>query len=269
MRQVLKSEFSRILPSVAQIPCFRAFAASVLELRAPGKVFALSDRLFLICWQGGCYVLCGQSCSMEDEAAMMRVLFSGILHFASDLGLYPWIDGSPGVFAFGNLPDAVKYSRCLVYTEHAMRVPRGYSSTWRCAGMTVRAISGLDFDRPLVREDILLKWENPEQFLANGFGFIATQEQGEIGGFCYSGAIGAGLVEVSIKVCELFRRHSIGTVLGTKLCEECYTRGLRPVWTCMKENIPSVKLAERLGFACGKEHPFYFWRMTSSEQGKA
>lgn len=90
-------------------------------------------------------------------------------------------------------------------------------------------------------------WGGPERFAEQAFGF-AVMRAGELAAFCTACAIGGGEAEVEIGTAEDWRRLGLATVAGAAFIRECGRRGLRPAWTCLADNEPSLRTAARLGF---------------------
>lgn len=107
------------------------------------------------------------------------------------------------------------------------------------------------------RDDIRSFWDSPEAFIKHGLGFI-IMDDGRIIGHAISASVEDREVEIDIKSDELYRGKGIATFLASCLIDECIKRGLIPKWDCAAGNLPSKKLAMKLGFKEIKEYPFSF-----------
>ncbi len=68
--------------------------------------------------------------------------------------------------------------------------------------------------------------------------------------------------EVGIETVPGFRRRGLARVACAALVEDLVRRGLVPVWSCREDNAGSTRLAESLGFAVSRRHPYYELRPT-------
>lgn len=66
--------------------------------------------------------------------------------------------------------------------------------------------------------------------------------------FCYAGAVTEGLWDISIDTLIEHRNRGYASVCVAFLSDHMLKSGKRPVWGAEHGNIPSIKLAERLGF---------------------
>ncbi|MCC7204961.1 MAG: GNAT family N-acetyltransferase [Phycisphaeraceae bacterium] len=104
--------------------------------------------------------------------------------------------------------------------------------------------------RGKVYDEIEAGWGSIERFVADGLG-LAVVERGPHPGLaavCASYAIGGGAAEITITTLEPFRGRGLARAAGGAFILECLRRGLRPAWTCRRDNAPSIRLAKRLGF---------------------
>ncbi len=112
------------------------------------------------------------------------------------------------------------------------------------------------------RESIALNWGNESNFTKNGFG-LASFVDNELTGYIYSSARSENQVETSLFVDEKFRGHGIGLYLAEEFAKFCDLKGLTLYWTCMSNNIPSLKIAKAIGLEKVSEEKFYYWKCPS------
>jgi RimJ/RimL family protein N-acetyltransferase len=97
-------------------------------------------------------------------------------------------------------------------------------------------------------------WENKELFIGSGFGYIILDDN-QIIGHSISASIEDKEVEIDIQTDESYRGKGIGEHLASCFINECLKRSMVPKWDCSAENVPSNKLAVRLGFQKIKKYP--------------
>jgi RimJ/RimL family protein N-acetyltransferase len=74
-----------------------------------------------------------------------------------------------------------------------------------------------------------------------------------------TGAPTHGQIEVGVTTAEPYRRQGFATIACARLIELCEEQGYRPWWDCAKQNIPSVKLAKKLGYQGEPEYRYVWW----------
>lgn len=97
-----------------------------------------------------------------------------------------------------------------------------------------------------VRAD-MAPWESPHAFLEKGFGFWLMKGE-DIVSECSSVFSCDAAVEINIHTEEKYQRQGFAKITASAFVEECLARGLRPNWECWWDNVPSVSLAQKLGF---------------------
>lgn len=100
-------------------------------------------------------------------------------------------------------------------------------------------------------------WTSHENFINHGIGFILMDNE-RIIGHAISASVEDGEVEIDIESDKLYRGKGIAIFLTSCLIDECLKRGLIPKWDCAAANIPSKKLALKLGFKELKKYPFSY-----------
>jgi RimJ/RimL family protein N-acetyltransferase len=74
-----------------------------------------------------------------------------------------------------------------------------------------------------------------------------------------TGAPTHGWIEVGVTTAEAFRGHGLATIACAHLIEMCEENGYKTWWDCAKQNIPSVKLAKKLGYQGEPEYRYVWW----------
>ena len=89
-------------------------------------------------------------------------------------------------------------------------------------------------------------WEE-EQFLRNGFGYIAEMNN-RYCGVAFSSAVSSEEVDIGVEVDPCYRGQGIASALALKMCEEIINMGKRPVWAHAESNVGSMHTALKCGF---------------------
>jgi GNAT superfamily N-acetyltransferase len=88
---------------------------------------------------------------------------------------------------------------------------------------------------------------DPETMLREGIvaGAIAD---GRLVGIAHVGALTERYADVGVSTLEQYRGHGISTAAAALVCTAIQDTGRTPVWSCGEDNIPSRRVAEKLGF---------------------
>ncbi|MBI5948177.1 MAG: GNAT family N-acetyltransferase [Chloroflexi bacterium] len=95
-------------------------------------------------------------------------------------------------------------------------------------------------------------WGGPEAFAERAGGWAVVRDDGVLASFCCACAVGGppGAVEAEIEIGTApdSRQRGVAAAAARAFLGECRERGWLPGWTCGAGNVPSARLAERLGF---------------------
>ena len=90
-------------------------------------------------------------------------------------------------------------------------------------------------------------WTSPEQFLNNGFGYVAV-DGGRVAAVAFSAAVSSDEVDIGVETASEYRRRGLASVLAERMCREIVSMDKRPVWAHAISNVGSMRTAERVGF---------------------
>lgn len=99
-------------------------------------------------------------------------------------------------------------------------------------------------------------WGSIDNLIDKGNCYYAT-DNNKIIGVCYSGFSTSETNTIGIETDRKYQQQSVGYNLAMKCIKEMLGEGKLPWWDCMEENIPSKKLAEKLGFIKREEYICY------------
>ena len=87
-----------------------------------------------------------------------------------------------------------------------------------------------------------------EVALAGGAPAVAALADGSPVSFCYAADETEGLWDISIDTLEPYRRQGHAARCVSYMVDEMRRRGKEPVWAAEETNLPSMRLAAKLGF---------------------
>ena len=87
-----------------------------------------------------------------------------------------------------------------------------------------------------------------EVALARGAPAVAALTDGRPVSFCYAADETEGLWDISIDTLEPYRRQGYAARCVSYMVDEMQRRGKEPVWAAEDTNLPSMRLAAKLGF---------------------
>jgi len=113
--------------------------------------------------------------------------------------------------------------------------------------------------RQLVLDDLSLLEALPREAQPVGFwgdlrtsltrGMVAGAiVEGRVVATCFVAARGQRYVDIAVYAQENHRRHGFATAAASIVTRSVQSDGLVPVWSCGSHNIPSLKVARKLGF---------------------
>jgi len=144
---------------------------------------------------------------------------------------------------------------CIEFTyEWPSKVPKGLEIQQIEKNM-------LENERDELPDDVrclILSWDDDDPEERKSFGFVAV-ENGRILSHAVVDCVVGDVGEIGLATDPEFQRRGLATVTSAAAVEYGLNRGLRQlVWDCYEHNIPSVHLAEKLGFKLVNRHDMHF-----------
>ena len=90
-------------------------------------------------------------------------------------------------------------------------------------------------------------WGDLQTSLTKGFAAGAVVE-GKVVATSFVAARGQRYVDVGVHVLANYRRRGLATAVASLVARSAQSDGLIPVWSCGSHNLPSLRLARKLGF---------------------
>jgi GNAT superfamily N-acetyltransferase len=125
------------------------------------------------------------------------------------------------------------------------RVPDGFSIARMDRPLLSR--TGLANLRAVI-DEIESGWPALDLFLERGFGFCALRNGDEIAGWCTGEYASGRHIGVGIETVEKWQRRGLATLTASAFAEHCLSEGREAHWDCWADNLPSVRVAEKVGF---------------------
>ncbi len=105
-------------------------------------------------------------------------------------------------------------------------------------------------------------WKSPSDFEERGVGVCASTDDGVVS-LCYSVFVSHGYHAIDILTVEKFRGLGLARAVASRFIDECVHRGAHPTWDCYQNNVPSMRLAQALGFKRTHDFHVYAWQRQS------
>ena len=90
-------------------------------------------------------------------------------------------------------------------------------------------------------------WESPEQFLEEGFGYMAL-DRGQVCAVAFSAAVSSDEIDIGVETAEDHRRMGLAAMLADRMCRHITGLGKKPVWAHSISNKGSMNTALKCGF---------------------
>jgi RimJ/RimL family protein N-acetyltransferase len=112
-------------------------------------------------------------------------------------------------------------------------------------------------NREYVIEEIESCWHSLSQFLTHGFGFCLSHHH-EIIAWCTAEYVSGMQCGIGIETLPSYRNQGCATVLASTFVNYCLHKGMNPHWDSWTDNIPSIRVAEKVGFTLTREYSVAF-----------
>lgn len=103
-------------------------------------------------------------------------------------------------------------------------------------------------------------WRNPDDFLAIGFGAVVLHEH-SLACWCTAEYLSDGKYGIGIETIEPYQQQGLATAAAAAVVREGISRGLTPHWDCRTDNLPSNRVAEKVGFRLLETYAIYNGRI--------
>jgi GNAT superfamily N-acetyltransferase len=108
----------------------------------------------------------------------------------------------------------------------------------------------------IVRDEVEWMWPSLERFYEYGFGAAALLKD-EIICWCTAEYVSKGACGIGIETLRAYQNKGVATATAAHFVDHCLRRNINPYWECWRDNIGSVRVAEKVGFEKIQEAPFW------------
>jgi RimJ/RimL family protein N-acetyltransferase len=248
-------------------PHLEMVLASMEAGNTAGRMWMIppGDAPVLLLWDRGnnVFYLAGDGTPASVDA-LARLMADDILPQAWEEGrtrfkvgpLSPSLEEHLPTF-FPNILLAVSHTLFSVYdaarplpTPHS--VPQDVSLFPITPGLLTDGLRNAEY----VRAEIRAMWPSEERFYHHGFGVLAIRGE-EIICWCTAEYTSAERCGIGIETVPAHQGHGVATATAARFVREARARGITPCWECARSNLPSVRVAEKVGFAPVSEETYW------------
>lgn len=257
MKKLALADYHTILPVLEENKRTSTFAYAVSDRIIDGEIF-VNERLTagMITTANGIYYLFGDTHDQEFQPALFSYIENDVLTTDKRFTLFV---------------SSVEWERIIenYFNNSFRKIPRKKFLFQRDVFEdTKRELNDFTYTVMRIDQNIIEKstefteryykeyWGSKEAFLKHGFGFSIVQSQ-KVVAECVSIFRGNGCAEIDIATDPEYQGKGLARLVATYFIEHCIQNGITPCWDCNMDNIPSQKLASKLGFNHPIEYVLY------------
>ncbi|KPJ63458.1 hypothetical protein AMJ44_14455 [candidate division WOR-1 bacterium DG_54_3] len=151
----------------------------------------------------------------------------------------------------------------VLYTLQKLEIPE-----WRDKippGLCIRRIDGKLVKKTNLEniDDVLSEiescWNSVDDFLRNGFGFCLMHDR-VIACWCTAEYVSGKKCGIGIETAKEYRERGFAKLTTCAFVDYCISNNILPHWDSWKDNLPSIAVAEKIGFKKALDYAVYFGR---------
>ncbi|MEO8286124.1 MAG: GNAT family N-acetyltransferase [Chloroflexota bacterium] len=261
--ELIGPDRSQVLPLLEGAPpnYLDVVARAVIAGNSPGHVWVddpTAPTSAFIIDKGSCYYLAGAANNGTFNAALTRMIKEELapqaraaashgfkLYYSSPL----WEDKITQIFSSAELRRRERsmfeiYPARVEAAAMDQRLPSGAGVRRIDASLLSRADLA-NMDRLL--DEIHTTWASSADFVAKGFGYCVLLES-SVACWCTGEYPVDGRIGIGIETVEEYRQRGYARAAATAFVLHSAANGATAIWDAWSSNIPSIVLAERLGF---------------------
>ena len=198
----------------------------------------------------------------DDENDIKSVLFwhySGFAYLSGDVGEsflqriyedYYLKEGDRRFILITDDPKVIQFFSDKDGLVLDKRIEYGFGSVqkneFKC-DYRIERIDESNYDRIQGRIVPSFSWSGKEQFLKNGFGYVALDGEKVIA-IAFSAAVSSEEVDIGVETDEHYQHKGLAKTLADRMCREVLSIGKKPVWAHAVSNEGSKHTALAVGF---------------------
>lgn len=137
--------------------------------------------------------------------------------------------------------------------KNGWKIPPGCSVVQIDGNLLESTLKNVEY----VTGEIESMWNSVSDFLKKGFGFCLVCGN-EIVSWCTGEYFSKGRCGIGIETAEEYEGRGFATLTAAAFVDYCVSKNIAPHWDSWKDNIPSIKVAEKVGFEKVMEYTIYF-----------
>ncbi len=250
-----------------------------LEGLHPARVFADDAErpaLALVASRWGYFYLGGEPAGEAAAAALGELISRETRRIAEDTTprgfvLWPeqtgWLDWLPQLLP-GRQP--LRGFRRTFHFDPITFYENRFSRPPVPPGLRLQAIDAASLEEMEddLAAEILESWRSLDDFRERGAG-ACLMDGDRLASVCFAAFAAGGAADASVFTPARYRRRGLATLSAARFVEECLRHDLRPNWETFWDNLPSLKLAENLGFQAQGDVPVVYWEASLMSHAKA
>ncbi|MTI67403.1 MAG: GNAT family N-acetyltransferase [Firmicutes bacterium] len=270
MKEILKKDYYKVIDLVDEGIKYPE-VISVIEKNNPGKIFVdnINNPKSALVWNQGMmgFYLIGDSNSKLLIKNINRFIDDYIKTFLNDRDIdYIEVSGTTKKWdktienIFNNRD--LKGWRQLIYTFNEKKIRKQTDNfKYSIYSLKDNKLNYHKFSNWRYYENVLSEFWGGVDELVDKFNCYYAVDGNEIIGICYSAFLTSNIKTIGIETDKKYLNKGVGYNLAINCVEEVLKEGKLPWWDCMEKNIPSRKLAEKLGFIKFREYICYSFNL--------
>lgn len=257
MKKLALAEYQTILPVLKENKRTATFAYAVCDGVIEGEIF-VNERLAagMIATANGIYYLFGDTYDQEFQHALFSYIENDVLttdkRFTLFVSSIEWERIIENYFndSFRKIPRKKFLFQRDIFEGENRELD---DSTYKVKRIDKNMIEkSTEFTEQYYKE----YWGSKEVFLEHGFGFCILQDE-KVAAECVSIFKSDQFAEIDIATHLDYQGKGLARLVATYFIEHCIQNGITPCWDCDMDNIPSQRLASKLGFGHPLEYVLY------------
>jgi RimJ/RimL family protein N-acetyltransferase len=264
-----KRHYEKVRPLFKDLK-WNLITSAVIEGTSPGRVYAdrvEEPRTAFMCTVEG-YYLAGYDNNDEFNTSLNKLIFDKF--FTGDtvrkdetdiaIGFHPhsWKHKMTTIFQ-GRIP-LITYRRHYTCTDlkiknWSYKIP----DEFKIKPISEELLNKLNQEVPEHLADwIDINWGSISKFSQKGFGFCTLHDE-EIVSWSVADCVSGNACEIGIHTHEDYREKGLATLTAAATVDYCLSNRFKLVgWHCEEYNIPSIKVAEKVGFKLERKYIQYY-----------
>ena len=105
-----------------------------------------------------------------------------------------------------------------------------------------------------VRRCIMACWRSLNNYISEGIGFVLLKND-DVASWCSTDYIVSRKCDLYAETFKDYKQKGFGTIATLACVKECLNQKLETNWHCWHGNLPSIKLAQKIGFSQRPNQP--------------